>query len=358
MRKTVYIALVLILTMLFPVSSMALETDVKVSSKVGYTTAKFDTDKDKECVFDITMLYPYVSKFEGKSENTFFIDCPDDIDADIFLRVHTESNINTDKIIDFYDFVITDTDGKGIFDKSNENNVITGNKSKDIPLGSFKGKNDKKAYILTCDKSDNADTSTDLSHLSLSFVLKNNKDISSVNVGNDSGSDQKFDLNEVIQNNGGFVFGDDEEVTPASTPDPLKSDKLIKKVCGKDIPAGRYIVSGNGWLNVTSAAGADKGSANITDGTNTKVQGIKSVAVVLETGDVINILPLEGDEKARLKFDKAAATENGTDRTPTITKSNPKTNDSSSGALLYGGIALVLLIGLTAVKRFKKKQDN
>lgn len=179
----------------------------------------------------------------------------------------------------------------------------------------------------------------------------------------------KFDLNS-----NEFEFGDTKDdrqptevpgkvaepektAEPAPTPDSTsgtENSKEIRKVCGVDIPPGRYNVSGSGVLMITSSNGQTK-SEDIISPTDKK-----NTVVLLEEGDILKMTPLEGEEKSKLKFDKA-----GTDPSDVTAvkkdddKTNPKTGDNDELAVI-GVLAVVAVaaLGLLEVIKRKKKNSN
>lgn len=127
--------------------------------------------------------------------------------------------------------------------------------------------------------------------------------------------------------------------------------KEIIKTVGKDIPADRYKVMGNGKLTVTSANGMVKYESVITDSTGATV-------VLLENGDIINISSADGGDSAKLRFTKAA-TDNKAPATVTKapTKTNPKTDDNSMGVGMTVGV-IVLIAGIVAGLEILKRKKN
>lgn len=139
---------------------------------------------------------------------------------------------------------------------------------------------------------------------------------------------------------------------PVKTPKPDDAN-IIKKVCGKDIPAGRYKVTGTGVLKTTYADGRMKSESVVSSDEN-------GVVVLLEDGDILLMEPLEGQEKAKLKFDKAS-----TDASDAVAlekkndaKVNPKTGDSDAELKAFVGVAACAVAMLAILEVIKKKKSK
>ncbi len=160
----------------------------------------------------------------------------------------------------------------------------------------------------------------------------------------------KFDLNSLDNGRQEIVF----DIANGTIKGPETQEKSVTKTVGKDIPADRYAVKGNGKLTVTTANGMIKFESVITDSTGAAV-------VLLEDGDVIKITSANGGDSAKLSFSKAA-----TDAdvpaivTGTPDKTNPKTDDDSMGVGMTVGIFVLIagaIAGLEIIKR-KKNGNN
>ena len=165
----------------------------------------------------------------------------------------------------------------------------------------------------------------------------------------------KFDFDS-LDKQSEFIFDFSDEKTDGTTNATVTE---IKKVCGVDIPAGRFSITGSGKLVVTSSTGAKK-SESVVSETPVAGQSVKTAVVLLEDKDVLTITPLAGQEKARLKFNKVT-TENITS-TPTPVKSandnktNPKTGDNGIGIVV--GVAALAVLAFVALEVLKRKNSN
>ena len=208
---------------------------------------------------------------------------------------------------------------------------------------------EEKTYSVTYSL---IDETVDISTISVEFAAKTNVVATPVPT---STLKPKFDFDS-LDKQSEFIFDFSDEKTDGTTNATVTE---IKKVCGVDIPAGRFSITGSGKLVVTSSTGAKK-SESVVSETPVAGQSVKTAVVLLEDKDVLTITPLAGQEKARLKFNKVT-TENITS-TPTPVKSandnktNPKTGDNGIGIVV--GVAALAVLAFVALEVLKRKNSN
>lgn len=297
-------------------------------------------------------------------------------DADVVasLKLMTSEVATGDKIpLNNYDIIIKNEKEEVIYDSKNAIMSKRNDSYKEMPFGNILA-GEEKTYSITYML---IDTQTDVSTISLAISAKAYLEPTQAP---ENTPKPKYTMEDE------FIFDWDQEqekidnevaesTDPSATLPPSKPITTIKKVCGEDIPAGRFSVTGNGNLKISSSTGSVKSEAIISEN---PVEGksVKTAVVLLESGDVLDITPLEGEEKARLKFNKintttpaASATTNDKngDRkaniaTPTpknpaqAAKTNPKTGDDGVGILI--GVAAFAVVAFVALEIIKRKKRN
>lgn len=150
-----------------------------------------------------------------------------------------------------------------------------------------------------------------------------------------------------------------EEVTPEPTVIPSASVVENKNgvmtlsageyLCGKDIPAGRYVMSGSGRVRVYSGDGTVKSTVALKEkGEN--VNGVEEYIVNLLDGEklsadsTVTLQPHTASATSSPKPTKtpSAAKATATPKAETSDKTNPKTGDAAP-------IAIVFAVGLMSI---------
>lgn len=272
-------------------------------------------------------------------------------DAELSLRLIADGNAWADgkSPLGNYDIKVTDGAENEIYNGSGI--VKNGESYADIPLGTVMSDTEyiySVTYVLK-------DTSVDTSGVSVSFAVTSAlKPTPTPYVSKSKSTPKpKFDF-DVLENTDEFVF-DFTDLGGTLDKDEKNTDgtqtvKTITKVCGDDIPPGRFSVTGNGKLRILSSAGGVKNEYVISENPSSSAE-TKTVVTVLESGDVLSITPLDGTEKASLKFNKVKGESSENTVSPKSpgqdSKSNPKTGDDNIGVVVgimfSAGIALVLL---------------
>lgn len=115
---------------------------------------------------------------------------------------------------------------------------------------------------------------------------------------------------------------------PAATEQP----KEKKVICGEDIEAGRYVVTGNANVKITTADGDIISETTVTDGADESIKGVKQFITSLENGDVITITPISDDIKAVVNFDRTNSGTKSTTAASSTTNNNTSSKKGSSSA--------------------------
>lgn len=260
-------------------------------------------------------------------------------DSKLYFRLEGD----TKDVVNFFNFRITNPDGDVIYE--DKDNKATENYREIYITDSKTPMEFKLEYTVA----PGADRGLDISSLKIKAVSK-------VEVLTPTPTEKpvptqkpKFDLDSLDNGRQDIVF--DLADGTIKGPDNQESEKVITKTVGKDIPADRYAVKGNGKLTVTSANGMVKFESVITDSTGTAV-------VLLEDGDIIKIVSANGGDSAKLSFSKAA-TDNKAPSTVTTApvKTNPKTDDGSMGVGMTVGV-IVLVVGAVAGLEILKRKKN
>lgn len=381
-------------------SSITVKSD---KSEVSYT---YKADDGNEAKADASKLFGGfrgVSKDEYSSESfTITSKTQNGTNVDVFLVVEAE---NTDEVyspLDYYSFVITAADGDVIYDSAEEEMTDPAAVSKEIPFGRFNTQftTDTKKY--TVDYKINGDIAAKLdeetiSGISVSIVsraIPAEKTAADTGEEASEGTEAEADPTYTVEVKAENEPENPEEVVAAATTAAAAEEyeleatetesAEIKKVCGVDIPAGRYLVSGNGIVTIESATGELKGEATLTDGTVEGVEGVEVAVATITEGDIITAIPLPGQEKPAIKFEKANT---GTQATATAAsqgsngssgrtssaagaarataapspasaaaKSNPKTGEDSPAIAWLCGLMAAAAVGIGALELIKRKK--
>lgn len=326
------------------VSTVTIENDDTDLKPITYT---YNSDKQEETVKSIKPLMTELSKLSVREKITQTIAIKSESagkrNVSIKLRlslptkaaeVLTQSEKDT---LACYNINVTDSEGELVY---SEDNGEYKNGNRDIPLGVFNklSDTDSKTYDIT---------------------VSVNKELDTASVKNAA---EKLDWSIVSD-----VYIPVDEVTPKPTamvtvvPTTVPSSSVVENkngvmtlsageyVCGKDIPAGRYVMSGSGKVRVYSADGEVKSTVALkAKGEN--VNGVEEYIVNLLDGEKlsadagITLKPHAANVTASPKPTKtpSAAKATATPKAGTTNKSNPKTGDAAP-------IALVFAVGLMSI---------
>ena len=300
-------------------SSITVRSD---RSEVSYTYKAGDGNEAKADASKLFDGFRGVGTDEYKTENlTITSKTQNGSNIEIALVIETENTVEEYSPLDYYSFVVTADNGDVIYDDASEEPSDVSASSKEIPFGRFNTQftTDTKTYAveykINSEIAGKVDEET-LSGLSVSIVSR------IVPAEKDEAAPTKEQTGAVAERDEDPTYTvsveaeEPEEVvsaaaSPAAAAEEYEIDgkdttaNEVKKVCGKDIPAGRYLVSGNGVVVIESAAGELKGETTLTDGTIPGVEGVDAAIATITEGDVITARPLPGQEKPAIKFEKA-----------------------------------------------------
>lgn len=345
MKKVFMAILLAVVVMSVSVTSFAaiINTTVKSDKETvefSFNSAIFNEHKED--------LMPAIGEWEIPAEGEYI---SRDISVSFASEGEGESKLyfrlegDSADVVNFYKFRFVSPRGEVLYDDLTQSNPATENYREIYVTDSKTPVEFKLEYTVLS----GTDRSLDISSLKMKVVSK-------VDVLTPAPTEKpvptqkpKFDLGSLDNGRQDIVF--DLADGTVKGPDNETTEKTVTKTVGKDIPADRYRVTGNGKLTVTSANGMVKYESVITDATGATV-------VLLENGDIITISSANGGDSAKLSFTKAA-TDNKAPATVTKapTKTNPKTDDSSLGVGMTVGV-IVLIAGLVAGLEILKRKKN
>lgn len=243
----------------------------------------------------------------------------------------------------YYDIKVTDSNGQILYSEDN-GDYKKGNR--DIPLGILNKLSDTESQTYD-------------------ITISVNKELDKASVKNDA---DKLDWSIVSD-----VYIPVDEVTPkpasivTSAPTIVPSSAVVENkngvitfsageyLCGKDIPAGRYVMSGSGKVRVYSPDGAVKSTVALKNkGEN--INGVEEYIVNLSEGEKlsaeadITLTPHTSKATASPKPTKtpSASKATATPKAGTSSKTNPKTGDAAPIAIVFAlgimSIAAVIFI--------------
>lgn len=249
-----------------------------------------------------------------------------------------------------FNVIVVDAEENVVYNSATGMMAKRNDSYKEITLGELQA-NEEKTYKITYAL---IDESVDVSKISVTLAAKSNVKTAP---GVEETPAPKFDFDS-LEKQDEFIFDFADEFKESTTGTSNKSNE-ITKVCGKDIPAGRFSITGNGKLKISSATGSVK-SESVVSETPVAGKSVKTAVVLLEDGDVLSITPLDGEEKARLKFNKVTTATTTATATPIKStaspKTNPKTGDGSVGIVI--GVALLAVLAVGALEYMKRKSRS
>ncbi len=345
MKKVLMAVLSAVVIMSMSVESFAAIINTTVKSDKETVDYSFNSSTFNEYKTD---LMPVIGEWEIPNEGEY-------VSTNITLNFTNEGEgtsalyfrleADTVDVVNFFKFRFVSPSGEVLYDDHTKSNPATDTYREIFVTNSDKPMEFKLEYTVA----PGADRGLDISSLKIKAVSK-------VEVLTPAPTEKpvptqkpKFDLDSLDNGRQDIVF--DLADGTIKGPDNQEPEKVITKTVGKDIPADRYAVKGNGKLTVTSANGMVKFESVITDTTGTAV-------VLLEDGDVIKITSADGGDSAKLSFSKAAT---DAQAPATVTgapnKTNPKTDDSSMGVGVTVGV-IVLVVGAIAGLEVLKRKKN
>ncbi len=342
MKKICLLLTAMMLSVIIPIRAVAANPQLTVKNDNG------------EVKVDIT------SSMRSKPINELLpnlVDCKDEAEAKINLKAEATVNITLRLVFDSlslgvnplnnYELTVADSENAIIYDSNTVEPLEVGEKYKDIDLGQLTAGNEK-TFTVTYKL---IDESIDVSKVTAEIVAQS--DVAETPVATVkpvSTPAPKFDFDSIEE----VVIGVENDLKNETT------KKETKKVCGVDIPEGRFSVTGNGVLSITTEAGRLKGTAVISEDPKVAMS-VETVIANLTKGDVITITPLDGYEKASIKFSKVATEPGDTSITPVDSngdKTNPKTGDGSTAMLITVSVLAVLAFAALEVLKRRGNSNN
>ena len=354
MKKLLICMLAGVMSVLIGLQAFAAESTVSFKTESGELSHSFVSENELEYAMNARELFEGFGELDsGKAKLLVTYSGFNSYTTELFIRLDA-LNLPADgelTPLNYYTFTVKDKDGNDVLKavEDSENNA----RAKELPIAVISG-----SGVLEFDVTYTGDTSkkesVDLSKLGISLLMKRADKLEvaptaaptvkpTVKPAVETARPTlrpKFDFDDLSEQ-AGLVFGTDN--TDMDTDSP----KQITKVCGKDIPPGRYVVSGSGNLKITRANGTVKGEVKVNQNKGT---------VLLEKDDVLTMTPLEGEEKAKLKFEVAESTTGDVAKVTPDNKTNPKTGDGDGAgyiAILVAGMAALAFAALEILKRKK-----
>ncbi len=345
-------------------ATVALQSD---NASVSYTYSI-----EEEAVLDADKLFVKPDGFpDGESiTDTLVITNKTQDEGVIEISLRLSANPVSDtwlySPLDYYSFVISDESGNVLYDSADAELSDVSDESKDIILGTFNDKSDSdtktyKIEYMVSEKGAANLSKEDVADLTFSLVAN---EIAEKQVQELPTAKPKFEITTPVESEKVILTEKSDsteqpEVTeaPAATEAPVKEKKLV---CGTDIDAGRYVVTGNGIVKVESKTGTLESEAMLNDGTVEGIDGEESTIITVSDGDVVTLLPLEGQEKASVALEKtnsgssAANTTRTSDGKTTSDKTNPKTGDTSTVAVCV--VMVLAVAGISVLELLKRKR--
>lgn len=356
------LATFLIQTLTVSAASIAVKSE-NASSSYTYSV-------EEETAFDVEKLFSGLNTVstETGAKDTFVItnNTDDKNKVEVVLRLQLESTSDkwTYSPLDYYSFVISDENGNEIYNSLNAKLSAATDKNKDIVLGTFNEQNetDTKTYTIEYKLSkEGANTLTADDISGLSFTIAANKVDEQPDMTAEPTPQPKFELpvNDEPKD-------EQPAVTETAAPEKSEKDNVVetvkekKFVCGKDITPGRYVVKGNGVVKVESKLGENENEVVLNDGTVPNVEGKASAVITLSEGDVVTLLPLEGQEKASVSVEKtnSGSGQNSVsvreNATAAPIKTNPKTGENSTA--IFAAVMIAAVAGIAVIEIVKRKK--
>ena len=222
----------------------------------------------------------------------------------------------------YYNLKITDAEGTLIY--SYEDDKVEKAEYRDISLGVMNsdGKNENKIFNLTIsinDKLNNEEVKAYAENMDWEIVTVPHMEAGAAPV-----QEQELPVVSAPEKT-----AEPEEAEPeTATPEPEKKEqeeKILKKgeyLCGKDIDAGRYTMTGEGKVHVYTSEGILKSTVALKKADDESANGVAEYVINFADGEKIIV-----DSEIKLTPYAAKATQNPKS---TTAPTNKKTNNSST----------------------------
>ncbi len=290
--------------------------------------------------------------------------------------------------LDYYDFKITDTDDNVIYDSEEAESSDIADTHKDITLGVFNdgATEDTKEYVIEYGINEEAaavigDDSIEGLDIELVSAVSSQADDTAGGVVQGTAPvatlKPKFELTATAapQETAAVAESTPTEAPLGAAPTEIPeadSAKVKTIICGEDIAPGRYTVTGNANVRITTKDGEIISETTVTDGSDENVKGVKQFITSLEEGDIITITPISDEIKAAVNFEKtnsgsssdtknltAASTTGRNTASPSATassKTNPKTGDVSTTTAALASAMVISAAAAGCLEIVKRKK--
>ena len=370
-------------------SSITVKTD---KSEVSYTYKAGDNNEAKADASKLFGNFRNASKDDFTTENfTITSKTQNGSNIEVALLVEAAAVSEDYSPLDYYSFVITAENGDVLYDSAAESASDVSATSKEIPFGKFNTQYTTDTKKFAVDYKINNDVAAKIDEETLAGVTVSvvSHIVKAEPAATDAPAAEADDYTVEV------AASDPEEVVAAAstataapaaaaspTPEAVEVNE-VKKVCGKDMTAGRYLVSGNGIVRIEGADGSLKSETTVTDGSNSGVDGVGAFVASIVDGDIITAAPLPGKEKPLVKFEKtnsptspasasvaasntnanstkaaAKATAAPTAKPKTASKSNPKTGEDSAEIAWICSLMAAMAAGVVGLEIVKRKKVN
>lgn len=375
-------------------SSITVKTD---KSEVSYTYKAGDNNEAKADASKLFGNFRNASKDDFSTESfTITSKTQNGSNIEVALLVETKNVAEDYSPLDYYSFVVTADNGDVLYDSAAESASDVTATSREIPFGKFNTHYTTDTKKFTVDYKINSDVAAKIDEDTLAGVTVSvaSHIVKAEPAATDAPAAEEeeytvevaaSDPDEVVAAASTATVPPAAAVTPSPAPEAIEANG-VKKVCGKDMTAGRYLVSGNGIVRIEGADGSLKSETTVTDGSNNGVDGVGAFVASIVDGDVITASPLPGKDKPSVKFEKTnsptspasanvAASNSNTDKNAakattkataaptakpktTAAKSNPKTGEDSAEIAWICGLMAAMAAGVVALEIVKRKKAN
>ncbi len=341
-------------------TAFAAESEVSVSNGSETLVHRFTSENELEYAMNAGELFEGFGELDNGSEKlTVSYSGLDSYKTELYIRLDALALPGEGKLtpLNYYTFTVKDSSGNILL--SHVADAENDARSKELPLATLAGTGSVE-FDISYNGDASKKESVDLSKLGISVLLRraDKLEVAPTAAPTVKPTEKpavetarptlrpKFDFDDLSEKAQGIIFNTDDDTKPDGT---QASGKQTVKVCGTDIPPGRYVVSGSGNLKITRANGTVKGDVKVN---NTKG------TVLLEKGDVLTITPLDGEEKAKLRFDAATSTTGEVGKVSPQNKTNPKTGEGDNAPFIAIAVGLLALAAFAGLEILKRKKTN
>lgn len=305
-------------------------------------------------------------------------------------KVTPSPSPDDDNVLDYYNIMITDSDGDTVYDYHNAGKTSGDAQYKDIALNTMNLSvpSEREVYKITVSaNSDLAKLSSSASRIDWSIVVNGDSEyiqtssdtsdiVSEVSVGSfeasatETASPSELPSAELILPADTVPTDVEQTEPPSETPIPQSGAKVILErgqyTVGNGLVAGRYQITGDSTVKVYTAQGDLKTNIILTTDKESH-EGVESYVLTVRDGEIVDVTAETTFEEyipARVTPNPSPTTSSratarpttstgSTSKTTTASKSNPQTGDNAPIALaaVIGAAALAICAVLEIYKR-------